>query len=165
MRNCIRCCRRRTPAGPGRRRFYLLEHRSHSKRELTEKIARTAASREAAEAAADHMEELGLLNDESFARDYARELFSRKKFGSRRVRMELSLKGIDSALIDELLAEYADEEAETENVLSVLQRRYGGWEEDEKIRRRAVAALQRLGYSYEQIRRAMSLSGEEEQGL
>ena len=73
--------------------------------------------------------------------------------------------GIDSALIDELLAEYADEEAETENVLSVLQRRYGGWEEDEKIRRRAVAALQRLGYSYEQIRRAMSLSGEEEQGL
>ena len=79
--------------------------------------------------------------------------------------MELSLKGIDSALIDELLAEYADEEAETENVLSVLQRRYGGWEEDEKIRRRAVAALQRLGYSYEQIRRAMSLSGEEEQGL
>lgn len=111
------------------------------------------------------MEELGLLNDESFARDYARELFSRKKFGSRRVRMELSLKGIDSALIDELLAEYADEEAETENVLSVLQRRYGGWEEDEKIRRRAVAALQRLGYSYEQIRRAMSLSGEEEQGL
>ena len=79
--------------------------------------------------------------------------------------MELSLKVIDSALIDELLAEYADEEAETENVLSVLQRRYGGWEEDEKIRRRAVAALQRLGYSYEQIRRAMSLSGEEEQGL
>ena len=79
--------------------------------------------------------------------------------------MDLSLKGIDSALIDELLAEYADEEAETENVLSVLQRRYGGWEEDEKIRRRAVAALQRLGYSYEQIRRAMSLSGEEEQGL
>ena len=54
--------------------LYLLEHRSHSKRELTEKIARTAASREAAEAAADHMEELGLLNDESFARDYAREL-------------------------------------------------------------------------------------------
>ena len=145
--------------------LYLLEHRSHSKRELTEKIARTAASREAAEAAADHMEELGLLNDESFARDYARELFSRKKFGSRRVRMELSLKGIDSALIDELLAEYADEEADTENVLSVLQRRYGGWEEDEKIRRIAVAALQRLGYSYEQIRRAMSLSGEEEQGL
>ncbi|MFR0838894.1 MAG: hypothetical protein ACLSHA_10160 [Neglectibacter timonensis] len=33
------------------------------------------------------------------------------------------------------------------------------------MRRRAVAALQRLGYSYEQIRRAMSLSGEEEQGL
>ena len=28
--------------------LYLLEHRSHSKRELTEKIARTAASREAA---------------------------------------------------------------------------------------------------------------------
>ena len=44
--------------------LYLLEHRSHSKRELTEKIARTAASREAAQAAAEAMTE-GYFNPSS----------------------------------------------------------------------------------------------------
>ena len=53
--------------------LYLLEHRSHSKRELTEKIARTAASREAAQAAADHMEEIGLIDDQPSAESYARD--------------------------------------------------------------------------------------------
>ncbi len=135
--------------------LYLLEHRSHSKKELTDKIARTAASREAAQAAADRMEELGLLDDEAYARDLARELFTRKRYGAMRVKQELRLKGIDPELIDELLEEYEDEETALENLRAVLERKYAGWEEDEKVRRRAFAALQRLGYSYDLIRRAM----------
>lgn len=135
--------------------MYLLEHRNHSKKELTDKIARTAASREAAKAAADRMEELGLVDDEAFARDYARELFLRKRYGAARVRLELRRKGIDSELIDSLLEEYGDEDAALENIRAVLDRRYAGWPEDEKTRRRAFAALQRLGYSYDLIRQAL----------
>lgn len=136
--------------------MYLLEHRNHSKKELTDKIARTAASREAAKAAADRMEELGLLNDESYARDLARELFTRKRYGAGRVRQELRLKGIDSELIDELLEEYGDEDSALENIRAILERKYGDWEENEKTRRRAFGALQRLGYSYDLIRRVMA---------
>ena len=135
--------------------LYLLEHRNHSKKELTEKIARTAASREAAEAAADQMEELGLVNDEAFARDYARELFLRRRFGARRVKQELRLKGISPEIVDELLLEYEDDSLAAENIRAVLEKKYAGWQEDEKTRRRAYAALQRLGYSYGQIRQAM----------
>jgi len=135
--------------------LYLLEHRSHSKKELTEKIARTAASRPAAQAAADRMEELGLLNDEAYARDLARDLFTRKRYGAMRVKQELKRKGIDGELIDELLEQYGGEEAALENIRAVLDKKYAGWEEDEKTRRRAFAALQRLGYSYGLIRQAM----------
>ncbi len=135
--------------------LYLLEHRSHSKKELTEKIARTAASREAAQAAADRMEELGLLNDETYARDLARELFLRRRFGKARVRQELRLKGINPELIEELLEEYGDEELALENIRAVLEKKYAGWQEEEKLRRRAFAALQRLGYPYDLIRSAM----------
>ncbi len=135
--------------------LYLLEHRNHSKKELTEKIARTAASREAAQAAADRMEELGLLNDEAYARDLARELVVRKRYGALRVRQELRQKGIDNELIDELLEQYGSEETALENIQAVLEKKYAGWEDDEKVRRRAFAALQRLGYSYDLIRRAM----------
>lgn len=140
--------------------LYLLEYRSHTKKELTEKIARTAASWEAARAAADHMEELGLIDDQAYARDYAQELFRHKRYGPMRVRQELRRKGIDSQLVGELLEEYGDEALLEENVRTVLERRYSGWQEDEKIRRRAFAALQRLGYTYEQIRQGMSIEEE-----
>lgn len=135
--------------------LYLLEHRSHSKRELTEKIARTAASREAAQAAADRLEEIGLIDDRAFAESYARELFLRKRFGALRVRQELSRKGIDRELIDQVMAPYLEEDTGEENIALVLAKRYPLWREDEKVRRRAVAALQRLGYSYGQIRAVM----------
>ena len=115
--------------------LYLLEYRDHTKKELTEKIARTAASREAAEAAATKMEELGLIDDESYGRKYARELFERKKYGP--------------------LDEYDDPEAFTERIGEILERKYSGWQEDEKIKRRAFSALQRMGYTYEHIREGM----------
>ena len=56
--------------------LYLLEHRSHSKKELADKISRTAG-REAAERAAERMEELGLVNDAQYARNLAEELLRR----------------------------------------------------------------------------------------
>ena len=135
--------------------LYLLEHRSHSKWELTEKIARTAASREAAQAAVDHLEEIGLVDDRAFGETYARELFQRKGYGSRRVRQELLRKGISGDLLEELLDRFGSQEDAGENIRRVLEKRYPLWKEDEKVRRRALAALQRLGYGYEEIRCAL----------
>ena len=105
--------------------LYLLEYRSHSKKELADKISRTT-SREAAEAAVEKMEELGLMNDESYARQLASSLLERKGYGVRRARQELLHKGIDRELVEEILLE--------------------------KGYRRTVAALQRLGYGWEDIK-------------
>ena len=135
--------------------LYLLEYRNYSKRELTEKIARTAASREAAQAAAGRMEELGLIDDRRFGEDYARELFSRKGYGARRAAQELRRKGLDQELVQELVEKYGSPEQSGENIRRVLEKKYPGWREDEKVRRRAFAALQRLGYSPQEIREAM----------
>lgn len=135
--------------------LYLLEYRNYSKRELTEKIARTAASREAAQAAAGRMEELGLIDDRRFGEDYAKELFSRKGYGARRVAQELRRKGLDQELVQELVEKYGGPEQSGENIRRVLEKKYPGWQEDEKVRRRAFAALQRLGYSYQEVREAM----------
>ncbi len=135
--------------------MYLLEHHSRSKKELENKITQAGIPREAAKNAAGKMEELGLLDDETYARDLARELFLRKKWGAMRVKQELKQKGIDEALVEELLEEYGGEELALENLREVLEKKYPGWQEDEKVRRRAIAAMQRLGYSYELTRRAM----------
>ena len=70
------------------------------------------------------------------------------------MRQELARKGIDREIIDQVLALYEDQDP-GEAISLVLERRYPQWRQDERVRRRAVAALQRLGYSYEQIRSAL----------
>ena len=96
------------------------------------------------------------MDDRAFAETYARELFQRKRYGARRVRQELSRKGVGRDIIDQVLEQYQDmDQAAGENIALVLERRYPTWREDEKARRRAVAALQRLGYSFEQVRAVM----------
>lgn len=137
----------------------LLERRNHSKKELEEKLTRAGIAKDAARDAASHMEELGLLDDESYARDCAREMFERKLYGKLRVRQELRQKGIDPALIEELLEEYGGEDATLSNMRNILSKKYPSYMEDEKVRRRAAAALNRMGYSYEDIRGAMKSEG------
>lgn len=132
--------------------LYLLEHRAHSKKELAAKIARTEFDREAAMRAAERMEELGLVDDEQYARRLTQELFERKKYGVRRVKQELQRKGIDAALIETVLEEFSPETDENvEKIREHLERKYPAAWEDEKVRRRAIAAMQRYGYKMEDI--------------
>lgn len=133
--------------------LYLLEYRSHSKKELADKISRTT-SREAAEAAVERMEELGLVNDESYARQLAEYLMERKGYGVRRARQELLQKGIDRELIEELLEELAPDPEE--KLREIVKRKYQNQLKDEKGYRRTVAALQRLGYGWEDIKTVLA---------
>lgn len=133
--------------------LYLLEHRSHSKQELVDKIRRTT-SLEAAQAAADRMEDLGLIDDEDYARRYASELLNRKGYSLSRTVYELTQKGIDKELAEALAEELAPDPQE--KILAIVERKYPNCVEDEKIMRRTVAALQRLGYRYDEIRQALA---------
>jgi regulatory protein len=129
--------------------MYLLGFRAHSEKELAKKLSRTVP-REAAEKVAARMAELGLVNDEEYARTLARELFARKHYAAGRVRMELMRRGIPPELAQE-----AVEEARTdpqEAIRELVERKYERYLGDEKGRRKTVAALQRLGYQWDDIR-------------
>lgn len=130
--------------------LYLLEYRGHSKRELEEKIARTLP-REAAKAAADRMEELGLLDDAAFGKDYAKALY-RKGYARRHVVFALKQKGIGEALAAEIAEDAAPDPVET--ACGILRKKYPQISE-EKTRRHAFSALQRMGYDIEEIRAAI----------
>lgn len=133
--------------------LYLLEHRSHSKKELIDKIQRTT-SKEAARSAADRMEELGLVNDADFAKRYAAELMNRKGFASRRTQYELLQKGIDKEIAAQVVEEL--EPDPVEKIKEIIEKKYLRGLQDEKGYRRAVNGLQRLGYRYEDIKQAIS---------
>lgn len=134
------------------RALYLVTYRDHSKKELTDKIKRTC-SQQAAEQAAQQMEELGLVDDESFARKYANELLQKKHMSPRGIEYKLKEKGISNELIaiikEELECDPYDQ------IRELLNKKYADYAENEKIKRRAIAALQRLGWSWSDIKSAM----------
>lgn len=131
--------------------LWLISYRSHSKKELRDKITRTC-DRESAEKAVERMEELGLVDDEDFARRYAEKCIFQKHMSKRAAAMELRRKGIDRQIADEVLEDI--EVDVQEQIRAVIDKKYRQID-DEKIRRRAVAALQRLGYGWDDIKEAL----------
>lgn len=138
--------------------LWLISYRSHSKKELFDKLKRSF-DEESAQKAVDRMEELGLINDEEFARLYARKLVNGKKMSVKAAEFELYRKGIDKITAEQVLGEL-EYDPQTQ-IIEFITKKYKNIQ-DEKIKRRAVAALQRKGYSWEEIKQAIeSLVSEE----
>ncbi len=139
------------------RAFYLLEGREHSKKELVDKLCRSV-SYEIAEETALHMEELGLIHEDAYARRLAEYLINVKKRGERRVRMEMRQKGLDEELIDAAIdAVQPDEELLT----ALVRKKYARYLGDEKGKNKVVQALVRLGHSYYDALEAVEIVEEE----
>lgn len=139
--------------------LWLLSTRDHSKRELETKIRKTADG-DSAKKAVERMEELGLVDDEKFARRYAEELINIKHLSVRGAKFKLTEKGIDRDLADEILEEMAPDPREHIEIL--IERKYSRQLSDEKGRRKTVAALQRMGYGWSDIKAVMSNYFEDE---
>lgn len=141
----------------GRRAFNkaldILSQREHSRRELITKLTQRGHSRENAEKAADKLTQYGYLDDERFARLYAKELKEKKKFGKARIKQELFRKGIDRDITYAVLAETEDNSEE--EIAEILKKKYPLFSSDEKVRNRAINALIRYGYGVGEIKKAM----------
>ncbi|MEG0546110.1 MAG: regulatory protein RecX [Oscillospiraceae bacterium] len=129
----------------------LLSRRSHGKIELVKKLS-VKHTKEAALAAVERIEELGLINDERFAELYADELYRRKGFSVSRIKRELIFKGIDRE-IAENVAETLDKD-DINRIIILLQTKYSRYLSDEKGIKRATNGLIRLGYNYYDIKKA-----------
>ena len=99
------------------------------------------------------MEELGFVNDEVFAKKYAKELLFNKHFSKRRAEFELSQKGIDKDTIYKVLSGLKCDSVEQIQIL--VDKKYKTAYSDEKIKKRAVAFLQRHGYSWDDIKQVL----------
>lgn len=138
--------------------LWLISYRDHSKKELTDKIKHTC-DEESAEKAVERMEELGLVNDRVFAERYAIKLLFTKHMSKTAASYELALKGIDRELADEILDSIDVDERE--QIREVIEKKYRNIS-DEKIKRRAFSALQRLGYRFDDIRAVLEEYTEED---
>ena len=136
--------------------LYLLSFRDYSKKELTDKLKKDYAV-DAVQKAVERLEELGLVNDNVFAQKYAKDLLFNKHFSKRRAEFELSQKGINKDVICEVLSELECDSVE--QIRSLVDKKYKLAYSDEKVKQRAVAFLQRDGYSWDDIKQVFNTYG------
>lgn len=132
----------------------LLSRRPHGTKELIKKLCEKGHEKESAEKACDRLLELGLLNDEEFARILATELYERKGYGIKRIKQELIFRGTDREITENAI-ESLDIDTQTRIIL-VIKKKYLNKIDDEKGRKRAIDGLMRLGYSYSDIKTALN---------
>ncbi|MDD2362813.1 MAG: regulatory protein RecX [Oscillospiraceae bacterium] len=133
--------------------FYLLSLRDHSKAELKNKL-RKYADDKIAEDTADKMEELGLINDLSFAKRRASDLICRKQYPKQRVLRELCTLGIDSETAQHIIDDMECDDVE--QALALLDRKYYNKKSNEEDIRKTAAALARFGFSGDTVRKAIN---------
>lgn len=134
------------------RAYAILGQRDHSVSELKAKLKKTVDG-EAAEEICDRLSEMGYLDDEWFAREFLSQLLYRKRVGIKAARYELTQKGISPDMVEQLVSEMlAGGYDEQQEILHLLEKKYSGYRDDPKLRQRAISALLRKGFEYDNIR-------------
>ncbi|MBQ1664043.1 MAG: regulatory protein RecX [Clostridia bacterium] len=144
----------------------LLSLRDYSRRELSDKLVTKAwekkeqkdmdlgSLKQQASDICDRLEELGLLNEERFARSYVDELIRRKHLSKSGLKTALIQKGVQRDIIETVLEEVDVDPVE--QIRELLATKFKNRDlSDEKQKTRTVNALLRLGYHYNEIHAAM----------
>lgn len=131
--------------------YSLLSYRSHSRYELYTKLCRNFDETSAA-ATCDKMEEYGLVNDEEYCRAKAEYLITVKKCSLGETRAKLLTLGINKDIINCCTATY-DSDIQAENLRYIIEKKYRSkLDQPQKV----IAALMRRGFSYCDIKSALS---------
>lgn len=130
------------------RALYLLGFRDYSEKEMQNKL-KLDFTDDAIENTIEKLKEQKLLDDEKFASKYADVLIFEKKFSKKMAVYELTKKGIDKQ-ISESIVDNIDVD-EKDQIRDLISRKYKDAYNDEKVKRRAIAFLQRHGYKIHDI--------------
>ncbi|HBD86984.1 MAG TPA: RecX family transcriptional regulator [Clostridiales bacterium] len=131
-----------------KRAFRMLERRDYARGELIDRLVKKGESLEDAEAAADRLCELGLINDENYAGIVARH-YARKGFGAARIKQELYRRFVPRELWDEALSELPEADSVVDALLRTKLRTDDPGPAELKT---AADALRRRGYSWDEIK-------------
>lgn len=135
----------------------MISARPLSRKELQRRLRDKGAADGDAEAAADWLEEIGALDDLSYARTIVRH-YSANGYGEAKLRDELYRRGVPRDLWDEALETAPDPQ---ESIAQVIAAKMKGAVPDEKERKRLSDLLLRRGFAWRDVRAALSALGAE----
>ena len=138
------------------RALYLLDIRDYSCKEMSDKLIGTYKNERLCAAVIEKLKSIGALNDERYAEKLARKYVEVKRFGCRRAKREMMLRGIGQFLAEDALEQYTETFAE--NLAELLRGKYARFltdSSDRKQTERVKSSLVRSGYSFDEINRAV----------
>lgn len=136
----------------------FLSRRPYGTKELIKKLCEKGHEKEASQKACERLIELGLLNDEEYARILANDLLERKSYSIKRIKQELNFRGIDREIIENTVDSLDNDPQKS--IIILVKKKYINKLSDEKGKKRTVDALLRLGYSYSDIKSALNTISE-----
>ncbi len=131
----------------------ILSYSDHSEREMINKLCQKGHKKEYAVSAVEKLCEYGYINDERYAANLAERLIRSKGTSIRGIKSELIHKGISREIADNVI-ETLDFDPIL-RIIELLNTKYSRNLSDEKGIKKTVAALQRLGYGWSDIKSAL----------
>ena len=143
-----------------------LTGQARSRKELADKLAKKNVPGDVAERLLDRFEEVGLVDDEAYARAWIASRQPGKGLAGRALAQELRRKGVDDEIVKETIAEIdPDDERAAAEALVAKKMRSLRSVDHQTATRRLVSMLARKGYSsglaYAVVRDALGERDEE----
>lgn len=130
-----------------KRALRFLAYCPRSEAEVRAKLSQVGFNEDVVAATLERLRSLKFLDDERFARDWARSKVEDRGYGPLRIKRELKKRGISVAVVDQVIKEAFGRREGKDRARLLLEKRYARKDlSDPKILRRAVSYLQRRGY-------------------
>lgn len=128
----------------------LLTARARTRAELEGQLAKRGYPEAVSTRVLDRLADVGLVDDEDFAKQWVRTRHANSGKGKRALAVELRKKGVDGEVISAALADLdpaAERQRAEQLVRDKLRRERLGDDDEMKVTRRLVGMLARRGYS------------------
>ena len=145
--------------GAYRRGMTILSYGANSKKALERKLAARGFDAKSASEAIERLESKGYIDEDSGARGVAAAEI-RKLYGERRIYEKLRQKGYRTPF-PESVREVIEQTDFSENCAKLIKKKYGTFPKDRSEADKVVAALVRYGYTFSQIKNAISILSKE----
>ncbi len=137
-----------------------IAYQARTEEEVRRKLTRKGFDEAIADEAVERMRELGYLDDEDYARAYARGRLTGRGHGPQRIRNDLRKRGVAAKTIDAVLDEVVEPDDLRETALRHGRKRWVRLQREEDLRKRRKKLsdfLMRRGYGFDLIREVVEV--------
>ena len=136
--------------------LYCLDYRDYSAEDIYQKLVKTYKNESLCLEVVKKLARAGIIDDSRYAEKLARKLVETRKYGFRRAKRELLMKGLSDNVAEEALEQYRS--AFGENLAELLRTKHYRLLSDSSDRKsieKVKSALVRYGYGFDEINQAV----------